>query len=106
MEVISPPFRYQMVLLGKRMGPWMSQNLKDEGLQLFITFQLHDIASSPVMHFEGGSAEVFLQFEKLQQLTSGLLTKFSLTKKSLQCGKPGQELSLRFSPIRRRSSRS
>ena len=88
------------------MGPWMSQNLKDEGLQLFITFQLHDIASSPVMHFEGGSAEVFLQFEKLQQLTSGLLTKFSLTKKSLQCGKPGQELSLRFSPIRRRSSRS
>ena len=84
----------------------MPQNLKDEGLQLFITFQFDDIASSPVVHFEGGSAEVFLRFEKLQQFTTGLLAEFSLAKKSLQCGKPGQELSLRFSPIRRRSSRS
>ena len=84
----------------------MPQNLKDEGFQLFITFQFHDIASTPVMHFEGGSAEIFLRFEKLQQLTTGLLAKFPLAKKSLQCGKPGQELSLRFSPMRRRSSRS
>ncbi|MFL2858576.1 MAG: hypothetical protein ACJ0DK_09280 [Planctomycetota bacterium] len=43
----------------------MSQNLKDEGLQLFITFQFHDIASSPVMHFEGGSTKVLLGLEKL-----------------------------------------
>lgn len=84
----------------------MPQNLKDESLQLSITFQFHDIAATPVVHFEGGSAEVFLRFEKLQQLTPGLLAKFSLAKKSLQCGKPGQELSLRFSPMRRRSSRS
>lgn len=84
----------------------MPQNLKDEGFQLFITFQFDDIASTPVVHFEGGSAEIFLRFEKLQQLTTGLLAKFSLAKKSLQCGKPGQELSLRFSPMRRRSSRS
>ena len=84
----------------------MPQNLKDEGLELFITFQFDDIASSPVVHFEGGSAEVFLGLEKHLQFTPGLLTKFSLAKNSLQCGKPGQELSLRFSPIRRRSSRS
>ena len=84
----------------------MPQNLKDEGLELFITFQFDDIAATPVVHFEGGSAEVFLRFEKLQQFTPGLLAEFSLAKKSLQCGKPGQELSLRFSPMRRRSSRS
>ena len=84
----------------------MPQNLKDEGFQLFITFQFDDIASAPVVHFEGGSTEVFLRFEKFQQFTPGLLAEFSLAKKSLQCGKPGQELSLRFSPMRRRSSRS
>ena len=95
-----------MVLFGKGVGPWVPQYLKDEGLEFFITFQIDDVATTPMMHFEGGTVEIFLQLEKLQQLCSGLLTKFSLTKKSLQYGKPGQELSLRFSPIRRRSSRS
>lgn len=106
MEVISPPFRHQMVLLRKGVGPRMPQYLKDEGLELFITFQFDDVAATPMVHFEGGAVEISLGLEKHQQFTPGMLTKFSLTKKSLQYGKPGQELSLRFSPIRRRSSRS
>ena len=84
----------------------MPQNLKDESFQLFITFQFHDVAATPMVHFEGGAVEISLGLEKHQQFTPGLLAKFSLAKKLLQCGKPGQELSLRFSPIRRRSSRS
>lgn len=84
----------------------MTQDLENESLQFAVGFHFDDVTAPPVMQFQGGTAQVLFRLKEMMQCLSSLLTQFALTEEVLEEGKPGQELFLRFSPIRRRSSLS